>query len=330
MHGRAQIINSLLLSKVIYIASMFPVPQEVIKEANRIMFKFLWKGQDRVARKAMINNFENGGLNVLDFKTMVKSLRLAWLRRLCTDEDAGWKRYLRFLIKPFGGHLLFHCDYEPREYNITNKFYAELIQFWAEFRNAFSTEDDSTSIIWNNKNIRINGKPVFYRRFFDKNLISIRQLRLHLNNAESLDLIRTDLELNCNFLVWAGLRSALLVSLRGKENDVRLTNALGFYDNNTFFDATLAKSKGYYRYLIRLKATLPNSAKKLQSEFSIDATNLTMFYSLPVCLETYLCDFQFKVLKSVSMRKPGRTRQEVIQFKSPILLKLSINVGFCE
>ena len=88
-------------------------------------------------------------------------------------------------------------------------------------------EDDSTSIIWNNKNIRINGKPVFHKRFFDKNLISIRQLRLHLNNAESLDLIRTDLELNCNFLVWAGLRSAIPVSLREKENDVRLTNALG-------------------------------------------------------------------------------------------------------
>ena len=49
------------------------------------------------------------------------------LRRLYIDEDAGWKRYLRFLIKPFSGDLLFHCDYEPGEYNITNKFYAELI-----------------------------------------------------------------------------------------------------------------------------------------------------------------------------------------------------------
>ena len=68
---------------------MFSVPEEVIKEANRIIFKFLWKGQDRVARKAMINNFENGGLNVLDFETMVKALRLAWLSRLYIDEDAG-------------------------------------------------------------------------------------------------------------------------------------------------------------------------------------------------------------------------------------------------
>ena len=73
------------------------------------------------------------------------------------------------------------------------------------------------------------------------------------------------MEFNCNFLVWAGLRLAIPVSLKGKENAVRLTNVLGFYDNNTFFDATLAKSKGYYRFLIRLKGTLLNSANKLQS-----------------------------------------------------------------
>ena len=35
-------------------------------------------------------------------------------------------------------------------------------------------------------------------------------------------------------------------------------------------------------------------------------------------------------IKSVSMRKPGRTRQEVIQLKSPISLKLGTNVGFGE
>ena len=34
--------------------------------------------------------------------------------------------------------------------------------------------------------------------------------------------------------------------------------------------------------------------------------------------------------KSVSMRKPGRTRQEVTQLKSPILLKRGTNVEFGE
>ena len=46
----------------------------------------------------------------------------------------------------------------------------------------------------------------------------------------------------------------------------------------------------------------------------------------------FLNDLKYlnRLLKSVSMRKPGRTRQEVIQLKSPILFKLGINVGFGE
>ena len=89
VYGRVQIINSLLLPKLIKIASMFPVQEEVIKEANRIIFKFLRKGQDRVARKAMINTYENGGLKALDFETMVQSIRLAGLKRIYMEEEAG-------------------------------------------------------------------------------------------------------------------------------------------------------------------------------------------------------------------------------------------------
>ena len=45
---------------------------------------------------------------------------------------------------------------------------------------------------------------------------------------------------------------------------------------------------------------------------------------------TSLIETLIEAFKSVSMRNPGRTRQEVIQLKSPILLKLGINVGFGE
>ena len=57
LYGRAQIINSLLLPKLIFIATMFAVPEEVIKDVNRIVFKFLWRGQDRVVGTAMINSY---------------------------------------------------------------------------------------------------------------------------------------------------------------------------------------------------------------------------------------------------------------------------------
>ena len=178
LYGRVQIINSLLPSKMLYIDSMFSVPEEVIKDLNKIVYKFLWKGQDRVARTVMINTYENGDVKVLDFETLVKSLRLAWLKRIIDDNENGWKSYLKHLLKDFGGLFLFHCDYDPKDYVIGNQFYSELLQFWVELRNAFSEGDTKNAIIWNNKNIRINGKPVFYKRFFDKNIIAIKQLRL--------------------------------------------------------------------------------------------------------------------------------------------------------
>ena len=57
---------------------------------------------------------------------------------------------------------------DPKDYNISNQFYAELIQFWAEFRNAFSDKDNKSSIIWNNKNIRIDGDLYFTKTFLKK------------------------------------------------------------------------------------------------------------------------------------------------------------------
>ena len=65
---------------------------------------------------------------MLDFETLVKSVRLSWFRRLFACENAGWKCYLTHLLKPFGGLFLLQCDYDLKDYNISNQFYAELIQ----------------------------------------------------------------------------------------------------------------------------------------------------------------------------------------------------------
>ena len=46
-----------------------------------ILFKFLWKGVEKVTRASVINEHEEGGLRMVDLECMFKSLRLAWLKR---------------------------------------------------------------------------------------------------------------------------------------------------------------------------------------------------------------------------------------------------------
>jgi len=84
-------------------------------------FKFLWKGVDKVTRLSAINKYENGGLKMIDFETMVKSLRLAWLKRIFQ------------ILKKCGGFFLFRCNYDVKDIPIRSQFYTGLLQWWSEF-----------------------------------------------------------------------------------------------------------------------------------------------------------------------------------------------------
>ena len=48
-----------------------------------------------------------------------------------------------------------------------------------------------------------------FQKKMEKRLVSVSQLQFQQNNLESLDSLRKDLRLQCNFLVWDGLRSAI-------------------------------------------------------------------------------------------------------------------------
>ena len=62
LYGKVTIIKSLLIPKFVYILSLLPAPKGIVQELNRMLFKFLWKGTDKVTRLSTINDYENGGL----------------------------------------------------------------------------------------------------------------------------------------------------------------------------------------------------------------------------------------------------------------------------
>ena len=90
--------------------SLLPAPKEIVHELNLILVKFLWKGTDNVTRLCTI--IENGGLKLIDLASMVKSLRLAWLKIIFGENDGAWKSYLRVAMKRYGGLFLFYCNYD--------------------------------------------------------------------------------------------------------------------------------------------------------------------------------------------------------------------------
>ena len=65
--GKITIIKSLALSQIVYLMSSLPSHQKILHEINSILYDFLWDGKgDKIKRTEMINDYDTGGLKMID------------------------------------------------------------------------------------------------------------------------------------------------------------------------------------------------------------------------------------------------------------------------
>ena len=73
IYGEVALIKIIVISKFIFVASLLSIPENITKESIRLIYKFLWKGPDKVARVSAINYYERGGIKIIDLECMIKS-----------------------------------------------------------------------------------------------------------------------------------------------------------------------------------------------------------------------------------------------------------------
>ena len=126
------------------------------------------------------------GLRLTDTETSIISLRLAWLGRIYSPGRIPWKAFLDCLLENYGGTFFVSCNYNMRDYNINISFYSELLQWWDDFRNAFSTLPlTAENIIWNNKLIKIDGKSIYYHNYVKAGILLTNQMQFNKGSLES-------------------------------------------------------------------------------------------------------------------------------------------------
>ena len=76
-----------------------------------------------------------------------------------------------------------------RDYNINSSFYSEFLQWWDDFRNAFSTLPlTAENIIWNNKLIKIDGKSIYYHNYVEAGILLTNQMQFDKGSLESYNI----------------------------------------------------------------------------------------------------------------------------------------------
>ena len=90
------------------------------------------------------------------------------------DRKSSWK----IILENHGGlSFLSQCnrDINSLEINDLPLFYHEILKHWQKTKAAFQKDTPpQNKIIWNNRNIRVNGKPLVYKSWFEKHIVHIK------------------------------------------------------------------------------------------------------------------------------------------------------------
>ena len=302
VYGKINIVKTLALSKLTFVCSVLDTPNGFTEEVNKIIFKFIWKyKQPKIKKSTIIKCKEEGGLNMTDFTVFNKALKLCWVKRLCSTDDAPWKAIPISLLSSVGGTLIFACNYDVKHINLDKslpKFYNDVITYRQELANNVpkTKSDVLNQIIWNNQFIKIGKKSVFFQNWHQSGIKNVSSLvdeqKICFLPFQSF---QEKFHINCNFLQYYGLLSAIPSSWKEL-----LKSQTGNLSSSTPTIESLT-CKVIYHLLINRKNLPPPTADKRLVKCGFDPSQRRRVYSLPfaVTKEVKLSVFQFKLIHNI-------------------------------
>jgi len=182
--GRIQIVKTFIIPILLYRASLIQMGKDFVKQANKIIFDFIWKGKDKVKRSTLVGEIEDGGLKAPHLESIIETKRVLCCKKLASDQPSSWKTILLHYLKPVGGKLVLCCNFELQKLPIKlPKFYEECLKSFAKCSAAnrgglqdLNGNDLAKIVLWNNKFICIGSKSVYFKKLAEKGIIRIGDL----------------------------------------------------------------------------------------------------------------------------------------------------------
>ena len=164
--------------------------KDTVIEVNKLLFKFIWKGKDKVKRLSVISDLEKGGLKAPHLESILKSQRIMCCKKFAENQQSNWKIIISHYMKNVGSKLILRCAFDLKKLCIKlPKCYEECFRCFAEYSVANNLTEQAlcheihNTVVWNNKFICIQGKSVFCGALFKKGIITLQDLTTEENGV---------------------------------------------------------------------------------------------------------------------------------------------------
>ena len=135
--GKITVVKAMLISKLVHIFSALPNPSDdEIKNINSILFKYVWNsGPDKIKRTRVVQNYEHGGLKMIEIRSFIKSLKVSWLKRLYwAESNVIWADSIKRELPPIDELICFGSSKlrDIAKNGIHNRFWGDVVIAWAD------------------------------------------------------------------------------------------------------------------------------------------------------------------------------------------------------
>ena len=180
--GKIVVIKNYALPKLIYPLTSLPnPPRETVKHLENIMFNFLWDGKpDKIKRETITQDYERGGLKMIDIERFILSLKVGWIKRLAqTDNNKLLRKNYESNLMKLGGNIVFESNLNKDDINsifAKSSFLRDVLLAWNTLSNKAVIYHCGNEILWNNSNIRVEDKPAIFKSWLNVGIKYVKDM----------------------------------------------------------------------------------------------------------------------------------------------------------
>ena len=222
-----------------------------------------------------MQDYSKGGLKMLNIKNYIVALKTTWIRRLVT-KDSKYINIFETQYHKVNDLIIRGAAYLKQwQKGIKNRFWKDILEAWIKLQSETKPqkiEDILSMKIWNNDNFKIDNKPIFLKKWFDKKIYYVKDI-INKNTFYTFEEITSVYNLQTNFLEYYGLINTIRRCIQS--TNLQLEN-LFFYNCYIPFSLKiiLKTSKGSKAMYSILNNKSVYSKSKEKWEQSFDNTEL--------------------------------------------------------
>ena len=285
--GKILILKTFAISQLLYVASVYHIPDYILKEVEALAYMFLWNGRaHRVKQRVVIQDFELGGCKMIDLFEINKVQKIKIVKRYLSSPEGAWKHTMKTILGKSDLALFFKCNFTLPDANIT-PFYLDVLRFWKEikYKNESSVEDIQHQYIWYNEKIKIDKKTIYSKHFIDKGILQIADIISNTGSCLSFDEVcqKKGIDRTC-FMLFTGIINAIPLQWKNiLRRKPKVNVGLECFVDIKGEKQDLLKVKGniIYSSLIFKKLDRSRAHNRFSNQFNIDENEWKAIYLLP-------------------------------------------------